>query len=136
HLGSARASRASDGAIAITDFSSALPLKSFSLNKDCFGVAPKPAREARALPRKVLALITFSRRGPRAREVRPLPQNPTNRRDNRTALVRLFSQTRHSRSDRRTPRPPRPRHGGRRGWRHHSSRRGATARRLPESPCR
>jgi hypothetical protein len=43
-LGSARASRAGDGALAIADFSLKV------LDKDCFGEAPKPAREARALP--------------------------------------------------------------------------------------
>jgi hypothetical protein len=41
NLGSARASRAGDGALAIADFS----------GKNRFGEAPKPAREARALPR-------------------------------------------------------------------------------------
>jgi hypothetical protein len=39
-LGSARASRAGDRALAIANFS-----------EDRFGEAPKPAREARALPR-------------------------------------------------------------------------------------
>jgi len=41
-LGSARASRAGDGAIAIANF--------LCDYEDRFGEAPKPAREARALP--------------------------------------------------------------------------------------
>jgi len=40
-------SRAGDGGIAIANFSSRRH------NKDCFGEAPKPAREARALPRLI-----------------------------------------------------------------------------------
>jgi hypothetical protein len=43
-LGSTRASRVGDRAIAIANFSCG--------KEDCFGVAPKPAREARALPRR------------------------------------------------------------------------------------
>ena len=42
--GSARASRAGDGALAIANFSLGTVIK------DCFGEAPKPARAARALP--------------------------------------------------------------------------------------
>jgi len=43
-LGSARASRAGDGALAIANFAGRW--------EDRFGEAPKPAREARALPRR------------------------------------------------------------------------------------
>jgi hypothetical protein len=44
-LGIARVSRVGDGVLAIADFS-----LQRAPNKDCFGEAPKPAREARALP--------------------------------------------------------------------------------------
>jgi hypothetical protein len=45
-LGSARASRAGDGALASANFL----FSSIEQSKACFGEAPKPAREARALP--------------------------------------------------------------------------------------
>jgi hypothetical protein len=50
--GSARASRADDGAPAIADFSSTerSARRKLAPTQDCFGEAPKPAREARALP--------------------------------------------------------------------------------------
>src|SRR3982750_3527136 len=47
-LGSARASRAGDRALTITRFA------------DCFGVAPKPARAARALPGVIFATLLMS----------------------------------------------------------------------------
>jgi hypothetical protein len=53
-LGSARASRAGDGAFAIADFSMAQrhTLRRLMIPEECFGEAPKTTREARALPRK------------------------------------------------------------------------------------
>jgi hypothetical protein len=49
-LGSARASRAGDGALAIADSSSIFLHNLRPFQEACFGEAPKPAREARALP--------------------------------------------------------------------------------------
>ena len=49
-MGSARASRAGDGALAIANFS----------RQACCGEAPQPAREARALPRRRLCLTNKS----------------------------------------------------------------------------
>jgi hypothetical protein len=51
-LGSARASRAGDGATAIANFSSMRLHNPRRFQEVCFGEAPKPAREARALPRR------------------------------------------------------------------------------------
>ena len=52
-LGSARASRAGDGALAIANFSAAAPVPI----KVRGGEAPPPAREARALPRQPIAVL-------------------------------------------------------------------------------
>jgi hypothetical protein len=49
-LGSARASRAGDGALAIVNFSETIFSASLLKSDDC-GAAPQSAREARALPR-------------------------------------------------------------------------------------
>jgi hypothetical protein len=49
-LGSARVSRVGDGVLAVANFSWTPPHTGRRFTKDCFGEAPKPAREARALP--------------------------------------------------------------------------------------
>ena len=49
-LGSVRASRAGDGALAVANFSPP------NCAKDCFGEAPKPAREGACAPQKKLPL--------------------------------------------------------------------------------
>jgi hypothetical protein len=51
-LGSARASRAGDGALAIADFPFPSRARRNSPPKDCFGEAPKLTREARVLPER------------------------------------------------------------------------------------
>ncbi len=57
NLGSARASRAGGGAIAIANFSIGQDRRRLSEKRDCGGV-PQSAREARALPRICRQIVT------------------------------------------------------------------------------
>lgn len=57
-LGSTCASRAGERALALPNFSWCLPCRQgFAARKDCCGGAPQPAREARALPRIIRAVL-------------------------------------------------------------------------------